>query len=151
MRNARAKGFERGAVLDVWRHTLSQLPSVFNRLVYLSSLRDSNDGRYHHHGLIQLYGDREAHAALERSHEQSFQEWLVFTLEEQKADLDLYLSSLDGDKPSIITTWSRLAYYRNVPPANSRESERNLFLADFEVLLAVLRAEYGVSAPDRDA
>ncbi len=31
---------ERGAASDLWRHTLSQIPTVFGRLVYLSSLRE---------------------------------------------------------------------------------------------------------------
>ena len=48
---------ERGAASDLWRHTLSQIPSVFGRLVYLSSLRNPNTDSYEHHGFSQMFGD----------------------------------------------------------------------------------------------
>src|SRR5216683_4844157 len=41
---------ERGAANDLWRHTLSQIPAVFGRMVYLAGLRNGR-GRYEHHGL----------------------------------------------------------------------------------------------------
>ena len=47
---------ERGAAADLWRNTLSQIPTLFGRLVYLSSLRDSNSGAYEHYGLAKVFG-----------------------------------------------------------------------------------------------
>ena len=35
---------ERGATADLLRNTLSQIPSLFGRLVYLCSLRDQKKG-----------------------------------------------------------------------------------------------------------
>lgn len=152
MNIARAKGFlERGAPSDLWRNTLSQIPSVFGRLVYLSSLRGPNSGIYEHHGLALLFGEEEANRALRRSHEETFSDWLCFGLEQQKADLDLYLSELPGNRSMIIGTWLRLTPYRNLVPATGRPSEKQLFLSDFEALLQVLKAEYDVVVPDPDA
>jgi hypothetical protein len=142
---------ERGAPADLWRNTLSQIPSVFGRLVYLSSLRAQNTGFYEHHGLGLLFGEEEADRALRKSHEDSFADWLNFSLEQQRADLDLYLSALTGPRRTIIETWIRLMPYRNVVPAAARRSERKLFLTDFDALLHGLKFEYGVSDPNQDA
>jgi hypothetical protein len=142
---------ERGAAADLWRHTLSQVPSVFGRMVYLCSLRDPNTGSYQHYGLAQSFGEEEADRVLRESHQQSFAEWLCFNLEQQKADLDLYLSGLDGNRRVILDTWIRLAPYRNLAPSTTREVERQLYLTDLETILELLRSEYGVACPDPDA
>jgi hypothetical protein len=141
---------ERGAARDLWRNTLSQIPSVFGRLVYLCSLRDANSGQYQHFGLAQAFGDEEADKVLRASHEQAFSEWLCFTLEQQKADLDSYLSSLDGNRKTILDTWIRLAPYRTLAPSKAREVERQLYLTDLETILELLRSEYGVVRLDPD-
>jgi len=85
--------FERSAASDLWRNTLSQIPSVFGRLVYLASLRNSNNGAYEHCGLSLVFGEDEANRALREGHVDVFTEWLAFNLEQQKADLDLYLAA----------------------------------------------------------
>src|SRR3954466_11367602 len=88
---------DRGATADLWRRTLAQIPSIFGRLVYLSSLRGPG-GLYEHHGFAQMHGLKTAQQTLLSSHENTFQSWLVFTLEQQKSDLDLYLSDLIPDR-----------------------------------------------------
>lgn len=139
---------ERGAAADLWRRTLSQVPTVFGRLVYLCSLRDHNTGQYEHHGLAQYFGDEEADRVLRESHQQVFSDWLCFALEQQKNDLDDYLSALDSDRTKILRTWIRLAPYRNLVPAGAREAERALYLADLGAVLALLAAERGIPAMD---
>ena len=146
-----ARKFERGAAANLWRHTLSQIPCVFGRLVYLSSLRNSNSGIYEHHGLAQIFGEEEANHTLTASHSRAFREWLQFGLEHQKADLDLYLSSLSTNRRTILETWLRLSPHRNFVPAAARAAERKLYMTDLEVLLGLLKTEYGASAPDPDA
>lgn len=152
MNRARSKGsLERSAASDLWRNTLSQIPTVFGRLIYLSSLRGSDTGAYEHHGLALIFGEQESDSALRRSHEDAFAEWLSFSLEQQKADLDLYLAALTARRRAVIETWLRLTPYRNLIPVSGRTAERDLFLLDFEALLEILRNEYGVAAPDPDA
>ena len=141
---------DKGAAADLWRHTLSQIPSVFGRLVYLSSLRNVNTDKYEHHGFALLFGEKQADRTLRQSHVQAFSEWLNFDLEEQKADLDLYLSSLGGDKRAIVEAWLRLAPYRHLIPSSARHAERELYLSDFKLLLELLKNEYGASCPDPD-
>lgn len=151
MEESRSKGtLDRNAAADLWRRTLAQIPSIFGRLVYLSSLRNANSGRYEHHGLALAFGEAGAHEALERSHEQSFADWVNSPLMQQKADLDLYLSSLTPNRRPVVETWLKLAPYRNLAPARAKSSERQLFDRDFRDLLEALRREYAVPEIDPD-
>jgi hypothetical protein len=153
MKADRATGvaFDRSAAADLWRNTVSQIPSVFGRLVYLASLRNVNNGSYEHHGLALVFGEEDANKALKNSHNAVFAEWISFNIEQQKADLDLYISGLFEDKRVVVENWIRLAPYRNLPPASVRGMERRLYLADFTALLELLRAANGVEAADPDA
>lgn len=130
---------ERGAASDLWRNTLSHIPTLFGRLVYLASLRNPNSGVYQHHGMALLYGDEEADKALRESHAKVFGEWLRAGLEIQKADLDGYLSGLVENKPVVIDTWMKLMPHRNLVPLTASQADRLLFVDDFETLLRVLK------------
>lgn len=142
---------ERGAAPDIWRHTLSQIPSVFGRLVYLSGLLEVNSGRYEHHGLSLVFGERESDRALKESHITAMNEWLNYGLEQQKADLDLYLSGLLADKRTVLDIWQRTAPHRNLTPATIKGPAKKLFVSDIETLLELLRNELGVAVDDPDA
>jgi hypothetical protein len=143
--------FDRSAASDLWRNTLSQIPTVFGRLVYLASLRNQNNGTYEHYGLALVFGEDEANRALKDSHSTVFAEWLLFNLEQQKADLDLYLAGLFEDKRRVVENWVRLAPYQNLIPASIRAVERRLYISDLSALMELFRNAYGVAAPDPDA
>lgn len=142
---------DRGAAADVWRNTLSQIPSVFGRLVYLASLRNLNSGRYEHHGLALLFGEEESNRALKKSHSKVFAEWLAFSVEQQKSDLDLYLAGLVEDKRTIVETWLKLAPYQSLVPTSVRGVERRLYISDLTALMELLRNVYAAGAPGPDA
>jgi hypothetical protein len=72
-------------------------------------------------------------------------------LEQQKADLDLYLSGLGSNRRTILDTWIRLTPYRGLIPSVVRDVERRLYLADLETILELLKNEYGVASLDPDA
>jgi hypothetical protein len=143
--------FDRSAASDLWRNTVSQIPSVFGRLVYLASLRNSNNGSYDHHGLALVFGADEANKAMSNSHTAVFAEWLSFNIEQQKADLDLYISGLFEDKRVVVDTWIRLAPHKNLIPASVKGVQRRLYIADFTALMELLKAAYGVAARGQDA
>lgn len=145
------ESYDERALADVWRNTLSQIPSVFGRLVYLASLRNPNSGRYDHHGLALVFGDEHANRALKKSHKQVFAEWLKFNLEHQMADLNLYLMDLPEDKKTVLQAWTKLKPYRNVLPSNLKGVERRLYLNEMEAMLEVLRAATGGGAPGPDS
>jgi hypothetical protein len=151
-RNPREEAtFDRSPASDLWRHTLSQIPTTFGRLVFLSTLRDPNTGVYTHYGFAQRVGDQVASEALKQSHWQCFSEWLGFSLEGQKADLDLYLSEIDSDKKTILETWTRTKPYRNLIPAAAIDIERGLYNSDLEALLELLTNVHGVASPNQTA
>jgi hypothetical protein len=133
------QSFERGPASDVWRHTLSQIPHVLGRLVYLASLRNPNNGQYEHHGLAQIYGAEKAHATLLTSHESSFSEWLNYDLVKQEGELRLQLAGLDGQPKEIAAAWLQLGTYRNWMPITASEAQRALYLMDLEALLGRLK------------
>jgi len=136
------------AAPDLWARTLSQVPTLFGRLAYLASLRDANSGRYQHFGLAQVYSDEEADQALRSSHARVFADWLNYPLTRQKADLEEYLLSIEGDRRTLLETWAALSPYRNLIPAEATAAERELFLSDLELILQLLRSELSPSAPN---
>jgi hypothetical protein len=118
---------------------LSTIGTVFGRLVYLSSLCNPNTGRYEHFGLNQVYGSKETDRAMREAHRRTFSEWLCFTLREQFLDLDNYLGSLTVDKRLVLRTWECQASYYSLIPPSACDAERQLYLCDFEMIVAVMR------------
>jgi hypothetical protein len=116
----------------LWRRTLSQIPTVFGRLVYLSSLRDTATNRYLHASLTPLLGVEDADRTLCHCHHQVFSQWIGFSLAEQKADLDGYARDMGGHKH-----W--LQQYRHLVPPRARDVERQLYLTDLGTLVELLR------------
>jgi hypothetical protein len=148
---AARKTIEHNAKSDLWRHTLSQIPTIFGRLVYLAALRDPNSGRYEHHGLALVFGGEDSNRALRKSHSEVFAEWISFDIEQQKADVDLYLSALFEEKRTVLETWLRLSPYKNLIPNSVKGVERRLYVADLKAIIELLRNEYDVADLDRDA
>jgi len=129
---------------ELWRRTLSQIPCLFGRLVYLASLREANSGLYQHFGFAQRFSEREADRTLRRSHENVFADWLCFSLEEQSADLECYLSGLDQDSKVVLANWKVLSPFANFVPVSAREAQRSLFLSDLAIVVdLMLQAKSG--------
>jgi hypothetical protein len=131
----------RPAKVDLWKRTLEQIPTLYGRLVYLTSLRNSDSGEYQHHGLALVFGAKAADEALRESHWETFQEWLASPLAQQKADVTEYMAQLPTDRAVLVENWLQIAPYRNLPPAEARFEERELFCADLETLLQLLKDE----------
>jgi hypothetical protein len=135
---------------ESWRRTLGKIETVLGRLAYLASLRNVNTGAYEHFGLAERVGANEVDRLIRRSHLEVFQEWLCFSLERQKAELEAYFSGLEGDGREILSNWLVLGPYAAWVPAESREVERKLFYTDLEMVLELIRNESGVASPDPD-
>ena len=109
---------ERSATADLFKNTLSRIPTLFGRLAYMASLRDSNSGVYRHHGLASIFGRDESRRALSQSHQTVFQEWLNLPLADKRDDLSAYLSGLDDPRPEVLDHWASLRPYRGYMPAS---------------------------------
>ena len=131
------------ATEDLWRVTLSQIPSLLGRLVYLSSLRDPNTGLYSHQGLALRFGAMEADEAIRRSHELAFERWLPMKVADQRDDCELYWSSLLENKRLVAEMWIRTESYRTLFPASASAAQRVDFNAHMEIMLEWLRNVYG--------
>jgi hypothetical protein len=141
---------ERSALADLCKHTLSRIPTVSGRLIYLASLRDLNSGTYRHHGLITAFGRDEAVKALRASHQAAFQEWLNLPLAEKNEDLRDYLIALDDPQEDIIKHWLQSGVYRGYVPGSAIKAETDHFCRDLEILLELLRNE-AISRRSRSA
>src|SRR5581483_6736601 len=104
--------------IDSWRGELSHIETSYGRLVYLAGLRNSDTGRYEHHGLVTSSGG-DANRALRQVHEAMFKEWVSYSLERKKADVELYIAGIERvDRADLIDAWLRLTPYKNLVPAS---------------------------------
>ncbi|MDP9115120.1 MAG: hypothetical protein M3O20_15740 [Acidobacteriota bacterium] len=138
---------ERDALADLWKHTLSQIPTVYGRLVYLASLRDPNSGTYRHHGLSASFGREQSIYALRKSHEQTFLEWLTIPLAAKDADLRAYLQSpgCEENPQAVVTYLARGAGYATQAPDAAGPAQREQFKVEVEILLELVKNDSGGS------
>jgi hypothetical protein len=135
---------ERSAAADLWKNTLSRIPTAYGRLAYLVSLRDPNSGIYRHHGLAGVFGRDESTRALQDSHDRAFHEWLRLDLETKAADLQEYVGSLEDPPEAVLRFLAATSRSDLQLPEAARPSERRLFHRDVEAILTVLtRAHAG--------
>jgi hypothetical protein len=148
MPRLRKNGLEQTAAADLWKHTLSQIPTVYGRLVYLASIRDPNSGQYRHHGLATVFGREESVRALRESHEQVFLEWLALSLRDKKLDLERYFSTLEEPAGEVVSYLEETGAYASQAPAAALPVEHDLFRSEMQTLLGVFRN--GLSAQEAD-
>jgi len=125
----------RSAAADLFKHTLSTIPTVYGRLTYLASLRDANSGVYRHHGLFLSFGREESALALRTSHESLFTTWLTLSLAQKSEDLAAYFASLDDPETTVVQHWKKSRIYRTHAPTSATPAEAELFVAELEILL----------------
>ena len=136
---------ERDALADLWKHTLSQIPSIYGRLVYLASLRDPNSGAYRHHGLSAAFGREQSTYALKKSHEQTFLEWLTMPLAAKNADFRAYLQSANSEESpqAVVTYLARGARYAAQAPDAAGPAQREQFQLEVEILVELVKNDSG--------
>lgn len=126
---------------DLFRHTLSRVPTTFGKLAYLASLRDSSTGVYRHHGLTAAFGREDSGNALRESHQKVFAEWLNKTLSDKYEDLTAYIDSLESPSSETVSQWLQTRAYRNCVPPSASMAEKEYFDTDLEALLIALSYE----------
>jgi hypothetical protein len=136
---------ERDALADLWKHTLSQIPSIYGRLVYLASLRDPNSGAYRHHGLSAAFGREQSTYALRKSHERTFLEWLTIPLASKNDDFRAYLqgASSEENPQAVVTYLARGTHYASQAPDAAGPAQREQFKVEVEILLELVKNDSG--------
>lgn len=152
MRTARPKSLlERTADTDLWRHTLSQIPVLVGRLVYLSSLRSPVTGRYEHHGLAMVYGNGDAEKAIRASHRKVFHEWLAMGLPDKVEDLENYIRATGEYPGQIFRHWAKTETWSAFMPTGSLPAEKALFGSDIRGAIKILHSRYGGAVRGQNA
>jgi hypothetical protein len=126
-------------VRDFEDRTLVGLEGHFSQLVYLASLRDYNTGRYHHYGLETRFAPEVVDEGLRQCHVRIFEELVALPLKEQTEDLLNFFESLKEDKARLVGVWRRLRSYQILPPDGCHPLARELFDANIEIMLRILR------------
>jgi hypothetical protein len=123
--------------------SLSAIPGMFARLIYLASLRDLSSGLYQHAGLEAIYPKRAVQQALAKCHEELFEKLLEMPLQAQQDDLRKCLEGMEAGLLPAIENWQTLESYRVLIPAESPDYLRTLFCSNLRALLAILRQSSG--------
>ena len=127
----------RAVIEDFSSHTLAAISSDFGRLYYISSLKDSNSGRYEHDGLLSLYPENAVQAGLSHCHEELFSRILETPLRDQERDLRACLG-LAGDKYwDVVESWREGCYFRVMCPVGLPDYLHHLFCSNMGALLAM--------------
>jgi hypothetical protein len=127
------------ATRDFELRTLGHMQGLFNQLVYLSSLRNYNTGRYHHYGLEMRFSSEAVDEALRRCHLRVFEGLVTLPLKHQTEDLVSFFESLKEDRARLVEAWQRLRSYQVLLPADCHPLAKELFNKNLEVMLQVLR------------
>jgi hypothetical protein len=125
-------------MLDV---LLGQAPQVFGKLVWIASFRLGNSAVYRGSAFEGGAVTAEmANEALRQAHEGVFAQWIGLKLEQQYKDLAEYLSGIGRHTVFLAQGLEPLI------PLNARDAERELFLADLEVVFSLAEAYAGLKA-----
>ena len=127
----------RAVVEDFSSQTLAAISSVFGRLYYVSSLKDSTSGRYEHDGLTSVYPENAVQAALSHCHEELFSRILETPLSEQERDLRLCLRSAGDKYWDVVESWRESRYFQNMCPEGLPDYLHDLFNSNMGALLSI--------------
>ncbi len=123
---------------EYWQEIIEMAPTAFGKLVYVASLRDENKGTYQHYALEECATREEGDHFLTHMHRQLFYGWLNLSLEEQVADLTLYLHDLPAEPNVVLETWRKVEPFGFYVPAGAGRGDRELFLTDLRIIVDLL-------------
>jgi hypothetical protein len=127
----------RQLLFDLSANYLEPLKGGFQRLAYLSGLREPSSGRYLHDSLAPIYGSERVDEVIAGCHEEVFERLLEMPLNSQREDLRLYLNLLPGSFEENVKSCQENAK-RWMPPY-SPSYLKELFCSNVSALLELLR------------
>jgi hypothetical protein len=123
-------------LFDLTANYLEPRTSAYERLAYLSSLREQATGKYVHEELPRLYGAEAVDQVIAHCHEEVFERLLEMPLNAQGEDLRLYLDSLQGTLKAKTTLCREKC--RQWVPVGAPSYLRELYYSNLDVLLELL-------------
>jgi len=127
----------RAVIEDFSSRTLAAISSDFGRLYYVSSLKDSNSGRYEHDGLMTLYPENAVQAALSHCHEELYSRILETPLRDQERDLRACLDSAGAQYWDVVESWRENRDFQNMCPEGLPNYLHDLFCSNMSALLSI--------------
>ena len=131
----------RAVVEDFSSQTLAAISTDFGRLYYVSSLKDSDSGRYQHDGLMSLYPESAVQTGLSHCHEELFSRILETPLKEQERDLRACLVSAGDKYWDVVETWRESRYFQEMCPGGLPDYLNDLFCSNMGALLAIFSSK----------
>ncbi len=130
----------RAVVEDFSSRTLAAISTVFGRLYYVSSLKDSNSGRYEHDGLMALYPENSVQVALSHCHEELFSRILETPLRDQERDLRECLGTAGDQYWDVVESWRKNRDFQNICPEGLPNYLNDLFCSNMGALLGIFHS-----------
>jgi hypothetical protein len=133
----------RAVIEDLATRTLAALPTQFERLCYLASLRDTA-GNYLHEGLSALYPEAAVQASLAFCHREIFGRILEMPLVQLEWELRGCLAEMEGGFWPTVTRWRQEKTYAQLLPDGQPVYLGNLFRSNVGTLLDILAEERAI-------
>jgi len=137
----------RCVIEDFTSRTLAVIPSEFGRLYYVSSLKDSANGRYLHDGLVELYSEDSVQVALGDCHEELFSRILETPLPEQERDLRKCLDTTGDRFWTVADAWRKDKSFQTMCPEGLPSYLNDLFCSNLAALLAIFSSQRATVGP----
>jgi hypothetical protein len=131
----------RAVIEDFSSQSLAAISTDFGRLYYVSSLKDSDSGRYEHDGLMSLYSENAVQSGISHCHEELFSRILETPLCDQARDLRACLDSAGDQYWDVVESWSETRYFREMCPEGLPGYLRDLFCSNMGAVLAIFSAK----------
>lgn len=121
------------------RQSLSNIDTVFGRLMHVAlAAQLSTD---------LSPGNAKLRSAVNEVHNEVFADWLSLTLQQQRTDIEAYISSLHGHRRQLLKCWTGIANDLDLVPYGVAPHERQLYAAEFrahvELIFNSMSAETG--------
>ncbi len=125
------------------RRSLSNIETVFGRLMHVAlAAQLSTD---------LSPGNAKLRSAVNAVHNEVFADWLSLTLQQQRNDIEAYISSLHGHRRQLLKCWTGIANDLDLVPYGVAPHERQLYAAEFrahvELIFNSMSAETGGTVP----
>lgn len=120
---------------------LSAIPSGAGRLFHVCMLLNVCNGRYRHPALEKDYSEAAIDEALRYCHQELFERFLEYTLQEQEWELRKFFAGMPDTPAEIAARWREAEYSSLLVPLGAPAYLRELFASNLRIILTLIAAE----------